>query len=77
MSEVMLSEIENSEQDEQAAATGEELRDEGVNGDRFNSAAPSGSILVTCTESKRVIRVSIVPMYPYMLQECFHLEQLS
>ena len=29
MSEVMLSEIENSEQDEQAAATGEELRDEG------------------------------------------------
>ncbi|CRL20129.1 unnamed protein product [Penicillium camemberti] len=29
MSEVMLSEIENSEQDEQAATTGEELRDEG------------------------------------------------
>ena len=34
-----------------------------VSGDRFNSAAPGGSILVTCTESRRVINVSIVPKY--------------
>src|SRR5262249_20051571 len=34
-----------------------------VRGERFSSAAPRGSILVTCTDSSRVISESIVPMY--------------